>query len=150
MLSLIFWIQKQVFMTLRPVICCKYILSFISWIRNQVLQPTKSQVHTRVHILGGKIGITTVRPGTGHKYRLYCIFWVRKQVAVTNPDSNTHCSLFFRWKNRDRWLARPQVHLQLHITIRIITTAYSYMSGFIFWVEKQVCIIGQASGTHCS
>ncbi len=118
----------------------------------------RPQVHGALHILEGKINTCN---RFYRRYMLSFIFWVGKHV----PVAGTHCALYFEWENKYRWqvqdicgwvirylqLARPQVHAQFHILGRITGTCnrpgLRYMSGFIFWVGKQVSAINQVVGT---
>ena len=78
LLGFIFWVRKQVPATGQVSGTCP--ASYFGW----YLQPARSQLHPRLHILGEKT-CTYDRPG--RRYMPGFIFWVGKQVSATGQAS---------------------------------------------------------------
>ncbi len=137
----IFWVGKQVVMA--GTLCA----SCFGWVI-RYLPLARSQIHADLYILGGKTS-TCDRPGPTYKPGF--IFWVGKQTPATGEVSGTCRASYFGSKNRYLRPARSQVHAGLHILDGKTGTrdrpGLRYLTGFIFWVGKQVPATGQVSGT---
>ena len=93
--------------------------SYFRW-ENRYLRPAMPQVYVALDILGRRVGI-------GGRYTSRLMFWVGNKAA------------------------RSQIHARLHIldgkTGSCDRPGLRYLTGFIFWVGKQVPATGQVSGT---